>query len=755
MLPLVRRRLLGTLKNPALIIQFVAFALNVISIVGAYDSNPMFVTVCGAVSALVAFLLGVFSRHLARRRVRYPKYDLESPPVSDAEETDDRPLSSATSSSYVASQHSSHPDSETIRYMPRGSPPQSVRSEPTYTGGGLGATGALLNNNASEPSFPYYASVPRTPVPQPIADLPQNTFAFPALTQAPPLPTSSRGLKGLDKFSSFGRASSRLNHLAKENGWSVNNVFTSFGADHARTHVCRVHYEGDFFYFNCARELDALPCLYYPYRPSESDILWYHCSFPGRSDCRVPAEWAFQGSATRAGGGGAVTQDSLLNVEKTFDRNKTMLSVPVIRPVSRFLLRVLSNTGLLFNFLAFALSMAAVIGAFDSNPVFVTICGSLAPVVAILGIFAKRLTLWRSSRRRDDLEASFDAAVQDDQWTQLSCPEAISPATSTSSFCSSSPPRSPETTSALINPWADRATLPWSSSPTPSLPSPSDEAMITTEVTPLILPIQGIDKLSGYTRWRARLRFLAKQNGWAMSEECTLDGPKHIPTWFCRLQGYCPNAAQASCHSVILAATRKTGARQLSGRCRDQHAAVVVLDSIKVLTVNTAGARDLTNDATLANVAGQGYAVQYSINGTFTSIAAWINAIGQLHQNPFDDKVAAKVISALSPFVHAYSGLMSALVDKYSVLVSKGSPLAPDGAIIGKNIAALQFAVAVYFNWLAIFVPTRLAELNELGKKAYDAYEQAAAKYPKPEGKGGSSLKAAGGLDLNISEPAK
>ncbi|KAL1726200.1 hypothetical protein EV714DRAFT_239506 [Schizophyllum commune] len=84
---------------------------------------------------------------------------------------------------------------------------------------------------------------------------------------------------------------------------------------------------------------------------------------------------------------------------------------------------------------------------------------------------------------------------------------------------------------------------------------------------------------------------------------------------------------------------------------QDQHAAVVVLDSIQVLAVNTAGARDLTNDATLANVAGQGYAVQYSINGTFTSLAAWINAIGQLHQTPFDDKVAAKVISALSPFI--------------------------------------------------------------------------------------------------------
>ncbi|KAL1678944.1 hypothetical protein EV122DRAFT_290016 [Schizophyllum commune] len=670
MLPLIRRRLLGALKNPALIIQFIAFGLNVISIIGAYDSNPVFVTVCGSVSALVAFLLGVFSKHLARRHVPYAKYDVESPPVSDAEEeTEDRPAPSPASSTSVASQRTSHSDSATVRYMPRGSPPQSIRTEPTYTGGGWGATGALVNDNASEPSFPYYASVQPRLNPQPIVAPHQDTYAGPPPLQAPSLPSSSRGLKGLDKFSSFGRSSSRLNHLAKENGWSVNNIFTASGADHARTHVCRV---------NC--------------------------------------------SAARTSGGAA-----------TFDWNKTMLSVPVIRPASRVFLRVLSNTGLMFHFLAFALSMAAVIGAFDSNPIFVTICGSLAPVVAILGLFAKRYILWRSTRRREDPEAGFDAVVADDPWDRLTCSEAVSPATSSISLCSSSPPRSPDATSAFINPWAERGTLPQSSPPPSTLPSPSDEAIAMTEVTPLILPIRGIDKLSGYTRWRARLRFLAKENGWAMSEECTLDGPKHMPTWVCRLQA-----------SVILAATRQTGARQLDGRCRDQHAAVVVLDSIKVLTVNTAGARDLTNDATLANVAGQGYAVQYSINGTFTSLAAWINAIGQLHQIPFDDKVAAKVISALSPFVHAYS-----------VLVSKGSPLAPDGAIIGKNIAALQFAVALYFNWLAIFVPTRLAELNELGKKAYDAYEQAAAKYPKPEGKGGSSLKAAGGFDLNIPEPAK
>ncbi|KAL1666655.1 hypothetical protein GGF50DRAFT_112929 [Schizophyllum commune] len=181
--------------------------------------------------------------------------------------------------------------------------------------------------------------------------------------------------------------------------------------------------------------------------------------------------------------------------------------------------------------------MAAVIGAFDSNPIFVTICGSLAPVVAILGLFAKRLILWRSTRRREDPEAGFDAVVADDPWDQLTCSEAVSPATSSTSLCSSSTTRSPDATSAFINPWAERETLIRSWSPSPPLPSPSDETIATTETTPLVLPIRGIDKLSGYTRWRARLRFLAKQNGWAMNEECTLDGPKHMPTWVCRLQG--------------------------------------------------------------------------------------------------------------------------------------------------------------------------------------------------------------------------
>ncbi|KAL1726201.1 hypothetical protein EV714DRAFT_239507 [Schizophyllum commune] len=537
MLPLIRRRLLGALKNPALIIQFIAFGLNVISIIGAYDSNPIFVTVCGSVSALVAFLLGVFSKHLARRHVPYPKYDVESPPVSDAEEeTEDCPLPSAVSSTSVASQHTSHPDSATVRHMPRGSPPQSVRTEPTYTGGGWGSTGAWVTDNASEPSFPYYASVQPRLNPQPIMAPRQVTYAGSPPLQAPSLPSSSRGLKGLDKFSSFGRSSSRLTHLAKENGWSVNNIFTASGADHARTHVCRVHCKDD-----CSS--------------SDASIVNGQEMGRGRAHTKKHAEDGAAREALRRFG------LDLLNIAKTFDWNKGISSSSLLsphrpnrprwdamlrferykgkghapytglsssQPASRVFLRVLSNTGLMFHFLAFALSMAAVIGAFDSNPIFVTICGSLAPVVAILGLVAKRLILWRSTRRREDPEAGFNAVVADDPWDRLTCSEAVSPATSSISLCSSSPPRSPDATSAFINPWAERETLPQSSPPPSTLPSPSDEAIAMTEVTPLILPIRGIDKLSGYTRWRARLRFLVKENGWAMSEECTLDGPKHI-----------------------------------------------------------------------------------------------------------------------------------------------------------------------------------------------------------------------------------
>ncbi|KAL1747867.1 hypothetical protein HDZ31DRAFT_72002 [Schizophyllum fasciatum] len=187
----------------------------------------------------------------------------------------------------------------------------------------------------------------------------------------------------------------------------------------------------------------------------------------------------------------------------------------------------------------------------------------------------------------------------------------------------------------------------------------------------------------------------------------------------------------------------------------NQHAAVVVLESINVFTVNIAGARNLTQDATTANVGGQGHAtcvrqqaVEYSMDGSFTVLAAYVNAISELDNKPFEDNVAAKVISAYAGAVHAYVGLMQALIDKHSVLISSGSPLAPDGAVVGVKIAQLQFAIAIFQGWLALFVPSRVKDLNKLGEEAYAAFEKAAVVYPKPSGKETKSLKTSGTLKV-------
>ncbi|KAH9856173.1 hypothetical protein C2E23DRAFT_882285 [Lenzites betulinus] len=184
-----------------------------------------------------------------------------------------------------------------------------------------------------------------------------------------------------------------------------------------------------------------------------------------------------------------------------------------------------------------------------------------------------------------------------------------------------------------------------------------------------------------------------------------------------------------------------------------QHAAVVVIDSIRVLFVTTSGARSLTRDATLANVSAQGYAVQYSINGAFISLAAWVNAISQLDRTPFDDNVAAKIITEYTAFVTAYIDLMIALIEKHDVLTSENSPLAPDGAIIGQQIAAFQFALALYQGWLANFIPTHLAELTRQGKLAFDAFQLAAARYPNPDGSGARAFEAA--ANLHLPQPSK
>ncbi|KAH9856178.1 hypothetical protein C2E23DRAFT_882289 [Lenzites betulinus] len=191
----------------------------------------------------------------------------------------------------------------------------------------------------------------------------------------------------------------------------------------------------------------------------------------------------------------------------------------------------------------------------------------------------------------------------------------------------------------------------------------------------------------------------------------------------------------------------------LSNMSAQQHAAIVVIDSIRVLFVTTSGARGLTRDATLANVRGQALAVQYSIHGSIVTLAAWINAFSQLDTTPFAENVATKVVADFTNFITAYTDLMIALVEKHGVLTSQGSPLAPDGLIIGQHIAAFQSVVALYQMWLASFIPTHVAELNAQGKLALDAYQLAAARYPNPSGEGVRAFEAA--ANLHLPQPSK
>ncbi|KAI0816021.1 hypothetical protein BC628DRAFT_1153340 [Trametes gibbosa] len=163
---------------------------------------------------------------------------------------------------------------------------------------------------------------------------------------------------------------------------------------------------------------------------------------------------------------------------------------------------------------------------------------------------------------------------------------------------------------------------------------------------------------------------------------------------------------------------------------RQQHAAIVVLESIRVLTVDTAGARSLTRDANPANVSGQGHAIQYSIAGAVITLTAWINAVSEVGHAPFEDNVALKVIADLTACVHAYTDLMAALVEKHDVLTAPSSPLAPDGVIIGGAINAFQFVLAIYLLWLRGLVPTRRAELNAQAKLTQEAFRLAAERYP-------------------------
>ncbi|KAH9856124.1 hypothetical protein C2E23DRAFT_503643 [Lenzites betulinus] len=126
-----------------------------------------------------------------------------------------------------------------------------------------------------------------------------------------------------------------------------------------------------------------------------------------------------------------------------------------------------------------------------------------------------------------------------------------------------------------------------------------------------------------------------------------------------------------------------------------QHAAAVILESIRVFRVDLTGARNITRDATLANVRNQGLAVQYTLQGTFTNVAGWTNAFAGLELAPFDDSIAMRVATDFTGAITVFTDLMIALIEKHAVLTSPESPLAPDGAIIGREISTLNIGLQV------------------------------------------------------------
>ncbi|KAL1747866.1 hypothetical protein HDZ31DRAFT_60897 [Schizophyllum fasciatum] len=192
--------------------------------------------------------------------------------------------------------------------------------------------------------------------------------------------------------------------------------------------------------------------------------------------------------------------------------------------------RALQDTGLLLQGTTFAFSMIAVVGAYQSNPVFVTVCGSLASATAVFALLTKQLSKRRSSLRQNhDLETAGCHVDTERPWTDLGGAELDSRTPSSSSPSeTSSLLASPQCESTDNSSYADEES-PWATSPSTAWTG-------TYATTSGLLPIEGVDKLSGYTRWRPRLKFLAKQNGWKTSEEHTSTGPTHLPTWTCRLR---------------------------------------------------------------------------------------------------------------------------------------------------------------------------------------------------------------------------
>ncbi|TRM57914.1 hypothetical protein BD626DRAFT_204986 [Schizophyllum amplum] len=196
-----------------------------------------------------------------------------------------------------------------------------------------------------------------------------------------------------------------------------------------------------------------------------------------------------------------------------------------------------------FTLSTFAFNIVAVIGAYSSNPIFVTVCGSVAITLALLlGLFAKQLGListWfgffakRLARRRTrsvDIESAEPSLSSPPESNALEATMSDVDSSSTGPSIAGTPQSSVTfldfSGNAEEEGWANTF-MEEVVSLAPTLPSR----------TPLLAQgVKGLDKLASFTRWRVRLKFLARQNDWRVSQECTLEGPTHMPTWICRLK---------------------------------------------------------------------------------------------------------------------------------------------------------------------------------------------------------------------------
>lgn len=283
--PLFRRYFLTALTSPFFLLHVFAFSLTLVAVVAAYDTNSILVTTSGSVGALVAFIVGVFAKHLERKRVPRPKHDLEF--ASESEEDSDGERSSYSTpaasslpsdSDIVATGAQIHrqasraiaPLPYTTRDSTTSSPARGVSSP---QGPATAWAGAARASPTIASTFSPLVGMPVPSFPQPSPRAVATRAAPSSTTQhvqsshpgshmsatgshlsatgsrAPVIATTtsmpfSPPVKGLDKVNTFLRRSGGLAWVAKENGWTLRSTFSEEGQAHMKTHICRISVNG-------------------------------------------------------------------------------------------------------------------------------------------------------------------------------------------------------------------------------------------------------------------------------------------------------------------------------------------------------------------------------------------------------------------------------------------------------------------------------------------------------------------------------